>query len=540
MTGGTTDSIDVLLVDDEPRNLDALEAVLEGDGYRLHRAEDADRALRVLLDRDVAAIILDIKMPNVNGIELARIIKGTKRFRQIPILFLTAHMVDDSDVITGYSAGAVDYLTKPFNPTILRHKIAVFADLFRSRRALAELNDQLEERVKERTAELERSEAALRQAARQKDEFLAVLAHELRNPLAPLRTGLDLLIQLSPSPASSTAVVGRTLAAMNRQLDHIVRLIDDLLDVSRISRGMLELKRERTDLVALVNGAVETFRGMFDRRRLDCAIATPGRLYATVDAIRVSQIIGNLLHNASKFTPELGRVTVELSYDAGRAIVRVRDTGVGIPADQLERVFEMFARIERQGKSPGGDRGTGIGLALAKRLAEMHDGTLVATSAGEGHGTTFTLTLPDVTVEAAVAEPALARVRVVGEPLDVLVIEDNVDVAETLSAWLAEMGHRVQIAHDGAAGLALALATRPDVVLCDVGLPEMDGVEVCQRVHELARESRPRMVALTGWGNDEDRKRTAAAGFDHHLVKPVALDTLSEVLRGIKSRPMLS
>src|ERR1700733_6811855 len=269
MTGGTTDSIDVLLVDDEPRNLDALEAVLEGDGYRLHRAEDADRALRVLLDRDVAAIILDIKMPNVNGIELARIIKGTKRFRQIPILFLTAHMVDDSDVITGYSAGAVDYLTKPFNPTILRHKIAVFADLFRSRRALAELNDQLEERVKERTAELERSEAALRQAARQKDEFLAVLAHELRNPLAPLRTGLDLLIQLSPSPASSTAVVGRTLAAMNRQLDHIVRLIDDLLDVSRISRGMLELKKERTDLSAVVHGAVETLRATFDRRKLE-------------------------------------------------------------------------------------------------------------------------------------------------------------------------------------------------------------------------------------------------------------------------------
>jgi signal transduction histidine kinase len=532
-------TVPVLLVDDEPRNLDALEAILEVDGYELLRAEDADKALRVLLDHDVAAIILDIKMPRVNGIELAQIIKGTKRFRQIPIVFLTAHLVEDSDVLSGYSAGAVDYLTKPFNPHILRHKVAVFADLFRKTRALAALNDRLEERVKARTGELERSETALRAAAQQKDNFLAVLAHELRNPLAPLRTGLDLLIQLQPNP---TPVVGRTLGAMNRQLDHIVRLIDDLLDVSRISRGMLELKKERCDLVAIVNSAVETFRGMFERRKLECAVDVPGRLYAVVDATRVSQIIGNLLHNASKFTPDNGRVTVELGFADGRAIVRVHDTGVGIPADQLERVFEMFARIDRKGvRGGGGDSGTGIGLALAKQLAEMHGGTLTATSPGEGRGTTFTLTLPEAALEARTTTPMKPLVRDRGEPLVVLVIEDNVDVAETLSAWLEEMGHHVQIAHDGAAGLAMTLASKPDVVLCDVGLPEMDGVEVCQRVHELVREDRPRMVALTGWGNDEDRRRTAAAGFDHHLVKPVALDLLSEVLRGIKSsRPILS
>nr|HEX4317168.1 response regulator [Kofleriaceae bacterium] len=538
----TTDQpppIDLLLVDDEPRNLDALEAILGDHGYNLLRAEDADRALRILLEHDVAAIILDIKMPRVNGIELAQIIKGTKRFRQIPILFLTAHLVDDSDVLSGYSAGAVDYLTKPFNPHILRHKVAVFADLFRKTRALAELNDKLEERVKERTSELEKSEAALRAAARQKDEFLAVLAHELRNPLAPLRTGLDLLLQLQPQ---QNAVVGRTLAAMNRQLDHIVRLIDDLLDVSRISRGVLELKKERADLGQLVTGAVETFRGMFDRRKLDVAVDAPGRMFAHVDPTRVSQIIGNLLHNASKYTPEHGRVTVELRYDGGRATVRVHDTGMGIPADQLERVFEMFARIER--KSGGGaDRGAGIGLALAKRLAEMHGGTLRADSAGEGRGTTFTLGLPGVTVEERPVTQEIKPLRALGEPLDILVIEDNVDVAETLSAWLEELGHRVQVAHDGAAGLELVLATRPDVVLCDVGLPEMDGVEVCLRVRARipGGSGSPKMVALTGWGNEDDRKRTAAAGFDHHLVKPVALDVLSEVLSTIKSsRPLLS
>jgi len=186
--------IDILLVDDDPRNLDALEAILSDRGYRLLRAGDADRALRLLLDHDVAAIVLDIQMPRVNGIELAQIIKGTKRFRRIPILFLTAHMSDDQDALTGYGAGAVDYLTKPFNPQILRQKISVFAELYRKTRALAELNEVLETRVKERTAELERSEAALQAAAREKDEFLAVLAHELRNPLAPLRTGVDRLI----------------------------------------------------------------------------------------------------------------------------------------------------------------------------------------------------------------------------------------------------------------------------------------------------------------------------------------------------------
>ncbi len=529
------DQVNILLVDDEPRNLDALEVILTGQGYNLLRAEDADRALRLLLENnDIAAIILDIQMPRVNGIELAQIIKGTKRFRQIPILFLTAHMVDDQDVISGYGAGAVDYLTKPFNPQILRLKIAVFADLFRKTRALAELNDKLEQRVKERTAELETSESALRAAARQKDEFLAVLAHELRNPLAPLRTGVDLLMHvLTEQPP----VVSRTLAAMNRQLDHIVRLIDDLLDVSRISRGVLELKKERTDLAALVQSAVETFRATYDQKKVDVSVDAPGSIHGVVDSTRIAQIIGNLLHNALKYTREGGKVSVELSHEGGSALIRVTDDGMGIPPDQLERVFEMFTRIER--KLPGADPGAGIGLALAKRLAQMHGGDLTAWSAGEGQGTTFTLTVP-AEAEAARAveasgEPG-ATPRLDAEPLSILVIEDNDDVADTLAAWLEGLGHRVDVARTGPSGLAAVLANKPDVVLCDVGLPGMDGVEVCQRVREQAREFRPLMVALTGWGMEKDRKRTAEAGFDHHLVKPVKLDTLSDVLNSVGSK----
>ena len=520
--------IDILLVDDDPRNLDTLEAILSDHGYRLLRAEDADRALRVLLDHDVAAIVLDIQMPRVNGIELAQIIKGTKRFRRIPILFLTAHMMDDQDALTGYGVGAVDYLTKPFNPQILRQKISVFAELYRKTRALAELNEVIEARVKERTAELERSEAALQAAAREKDEFLAVLAHELRNPLAPLRTGVDLLMQLQ---APATPVAGRTLAAMNRQLDHLVRLIDDLLDVSRISRGVLELKKARADLGATIHAAIETFRAVFEQRKVTLVVNTPHPISATVDATRISQIIGNLLHNASKFTPQGGTVRVELDHHAGNAIIRVSDNGMGIPADQLERVFEMFARIA-SGASAS-DRGSGIGLALAKRLAQMHGGDLTAWSAGEGRGTTFTLTLPGADTVASATEVQAKPPRRFDPraPLDILVIEDNDDVADTLAAWLQEMGHHVQVARTGSSGLELTLAMRPQVVLCDIGLPEMDGVEVCQRVRQLARDFRPTMVALTGWGKDEDRKRTKDAGFDHHLVKPVALDRLSEVLQ---------
>jgi signal transduction histidine kinase len=524
------EKIKLLLVDDEPRNLDALEAVLEVDGYTMLRAEDADRALRVLLEHDIAAIILDIKMPRVNGIELAQIIKGTKRFRQIPILFLTAHMLEDADVLSGYGAGAVDYLTKPFNPQILRHKVAVFADLFRKTRALADLNEKLEQRVAERTEELQKSETALRAAARQKDEFLATLAHELRNPLAPIRTGLDLLMQIQ---APQTQIAGKTLATMNRQLDHIVRLIDDLLDVSRISRGVLELKKEVTNLASLIQASIETQRSVFEKRGIKLMVATPPSITAIVDPTRISQVVGNLLHNASKFTPNGGTVRVELELIGGDAIIRVSDNGVGIPSDQIDRVFEMFARIERTASK--GDRGAGIGLALAKRLARMHGGDLTAWSAGENRGTTFTVGIPGAAVVPITLDSAPERLRsiVTGATLDILLIEDNDDVADTLGAWLETLGHRVTIARTGPKGLELALTLRPQLVLCDIGLPDMDGVEVCQRVRQAATDFRPVMVALTGWGKEEDRMRTKDAGFDHHLVKPVALDTLSKLIAGV-------
>ena len=529
--------IEILLVDDEPRNLDALEAILSDPGYRLIRAGDAEKALRLLLEHDVAAIVLDIKMPGISGFELAQLIKGTKRFRQIPIVFLTAYHVDDTDIVAGYGAGAVDYLTKPVNPQILRHKIAVFAELFRKSRALAELNMTLEARVHERTAELERSEGALREADKKKDAFLATLAHELRNPLAPLRTGMHLLRQIGGEPAPGTAedaVFKKTLAAMNRQVDHMVRLIDDLLDVSRVSRGMLELKKAPAELQTVLENAIETAKPTTDQRKLAITLRTTEAIHAMVDATRVCQVVANLLNNAAKFTPVGGRIALELLRDGPNAIIKVIDEGVGIPHDQIERVFDMFTKIERV--SGSSTDGLGIGLALSRRLAELHGGTLTAASEGEGKGATFTLTLPtgDMTVASYEPRPTNSS-NGASLPLSIVVVEDNADAGDMLVLWLERMGHEVQLARTGPEGLDLVVTSKPDVVLCDLGLPGIDGVEVCRQARATMSVS-PVMVALTGWGMEADRRRTVEVGFEHHLVKPVGLDDLTQVLRGIRPR----
>lgn len=523
------ETIDILLVDDEPRNLDALEAILDDPSYRLLRAENADKALKLLLENDVAAIVLDIKMPVVSGFELAQMIKGTKRFRQIPIVFLTAHLLDDRDVLTGYGAGAVDYLAKPINPQILRHKIAVFAELFRKTRALAELNETLESRVKERTLELEKSEAALREADRQKDIFLATLAHELRNPMASLRTGLGVL-KREPAPSSDAS---RTLGAMDRQLNLLVRLVDDLLDVSRIRHGTIEMRKERCDLVKLVRQAVETVAPQLEKRRHTVHIGGRERLDVLVDPARIAQVVANLLSNASKHSPAGATVVVEVEAVEDGATVRVRDEGEGIPIAQLDQVFELFTKIARPSGQPAD--GLGIGLALSRQYAELHGGTLNGTSEGPGKGATFTLALPHALAEAHPPEPEPPQREAApssGKRLKVVLVEDNEDSAQVLSMWLSHLGHDIQLAHTGTEGLRLILDSRPDLVFCDIGLPEMSGLDVCRRVVSTMSEP-PLMVALTGWGMTGDRQETVAAGFRHHLVKPVALEAIDAILEAV-------
>lgn len=530
--------VGILLVDDEARNLDALEAVLAHPDYLLLRAQNADTALKLLLTHEIAAIVLDIKMPEVSGFELARMIKNTKRFRETPIVFLTAYMLDDKDIVAGYGAGGVDYLTKPVNPEILRHKVAVFADLYRKSRELAkvnaelaELNERLEERVKQRTEELQKSEAALRASADQKDVFLAVLAHELRNPLAPLRTGLDLLRRLQAKDPEPT--VNRTLASMDRQIDHLVRLIDDLLDVSRISRGSFDLKRATVDLSAIVHSTVEAIRASFDRRRQKLSTEVEAGIFAHADQTRFSQIVTNLLHNATKFTPEGGSIKVQLTKEGDKALLSVVDSGIGLRSDQFEHVFELFARVQRAGTIT--EPGLGIGLALARRLAEMHGGSLDVHSEGEGRGTTFSFRMPTAP-RMDEPESAGAKSSTPGKaatPLGIVVVEDNDDVAGVLVDWLQDLGHSVTVARTGTGGVEAVRECRPDLVICDLGLPELDGLDVCRRVRLLGGEKQPTMVALTGWGREDDLRASKDAGFDFHLVKPVAPEALDGLLRKV-------
>jgi CheY-like chemotaxis protein len=333
----------------------------------------------------------------------------------------------------------------------------------------------------------------------------------------------------------------RTMAAMNRQLDHMVRLIDDLLDVSRISRGLMDLKRESVDLSALAQATVDGTRPWFERRKQSLVVEIAERIYANADPTRFAQIITNLLHNANKFTPEGGSVRVSLERRGERAVLRVTDTGMGVRSDQVERVFQMFARVDAKGAKV--QSGLGIGLALARRLAQMHGGSLELWSEGEGRGTTLTLEVPASTSSAVPARSSqFPRVEANGSPpLGIVVVEDNDDVANVLLEWLEGLGHRVTVARTGEHGLVAIRDHRPDLVICDLGLPELGGLDVCRHVRTSREQNQPTMVALTGWGREEDLRMSKEAGFDYHLVKPVAPEALKAVIQkvseGLLPRP---
>jgi CheY-like chemotaxis protein/two-component sensor histidine kinase len=309
----------------------------------------------------------------------------------------------------------------------------------------------------------------------------------------------------------------------------MVRLIDDLLDVSRLSRGLLELKREHVDLGATLRTTIESVRPWFERRSHELSVDIADDVVAFVDPTRAAQIFTNLLHNAAKFTPQRGAIRIELGKTAGEALFRVSDSGAGIRADQLERVFEMFARIERPGVTA--EPGLGIGLALARRLADLHGGSLRVSSEGEGRGATFELRVP-LAVERAVPlsshPPGANGVSLTS--LSMVVVEDNEDIAEVLRDWLETLGHRVTVAGTGGEGIAAIRAVRPDLVVCDLGLPDVHGLEVCRQVRALEVERQPVMIALTGWGREDDIRASKEAGFDHHLVKPVAPERLQALL----------
>ena len=379
----------------------------------------------------------------------------------------------------------------------------------------------------------DRVEQALREADRRKDEFLATLSHELRNPLAPLRNALQLL-ELS-APGDGRIEPLREL--MERQVDHLVRLVDDLLEMSRISRGAFELRREPVAVSEVVRNALETSQPLLKAARHELSVAVPREpLWVDGDRVRLAQILANLLNNAAKYTDPGGRVAIAARKRDGAVEIAVRDNGPGIAAEVLPRLFEMFAR--GGGPDRAGQGGLGIGLALARRLAEMHGGSLGAKSEGPGRGTEFTLTLPLAAAPSAVAA-ASAPARGHLAPRRILVVDDNRDAAHSLSMVLKFLGADVQVAHDGGQALEAFRSYEPGVVFLDIGMPGMDGYEVARRMRASHGEPRPALIALTGWGQAADRQRARDAGFDHHLVKPADLGALQVLLASLEA-PSLS
>jgi CheY-like chemotaxis protein len=382
-------------------------------------------------------------------------------------------------------------------------------------------------------AALRDSQARLQEADGRKDEFLATLAHELRNPLAPIRNALEIM-RLTPEPqrqASARSIVERQVAQM-------VHLVDDLLDVSRISRGKLELRREVADLGRVIQTAIETSRPLIEagRHELVAQLPLPQSLMVDGDVTRLCQVVSNLLNNAAKYTPQGGRIDIVAQRDGDQAVVSVRDSGMGIPAPMLPRVFEMFTQVDHASARSQG--GLGIGLALVRQLVEMHGGTVAAQSDGAGKGSTFTVRLPLAQAAATAGGPGTAsRLQPTsGQDCRVLVVDDNVDSAVTLATVLEILGYRTQKAHDGPAALRVAESFAPHAVLLDIGLPSLTGHQVAERIRGQEWGRGMLLIALSGWGQEGDKHKSRQAGFDHHFVKPVDLDTLTAVLASATQR----
>jgi PAS domain S-box-containing protein len=397
---------------------------------------------------------------------------------------------------------------------------------------------QAKEEAERRADEAEEARAAVKDRehrlhyeAQLKDEVLATLAHELRNPLAPLRNVAEIL-RLEAQTETSRHATG----VMERQIGQLVRLIDDLMDISRITRGQLTLRKERVDLRSIIESAVETAQPQLTSARVSLTLDIPSTpLVLDADATRISQVVLNLLTNAAKFTPSGGRVWVIVNPQGERVTLTVRDTGVGIAPEDQERVFGMFVQLNRDLRRS--QTGLGIGLTLVKQMTEMHGGSVAVWSAGVGQGSEFTVTLP-LAVAAEVDRPAAPAEGTARPPLRILVADDSHDGADSLAFLLKAAGHEVFTAYEGRTAIELAEQKRPDVVLLDIGMPEVSGYDVARAIRREAWGRSMRLVALTGWGQAEHRRRSIEVGFDDHLVKPVELDLLENVLQLGTSAPI--
>lgn len=601
---------DILVVDDNPANLIAVEAALGDMAGRVVRAQSGSEALRYLLDHDCALILLDVQMPSMDGFQTAKLIRQRRRSQDTPIIFVTAYTREDADVQEAYQLGAVDFLFKPVSADVLRAKAAVFVALQKRTAEVARQAEMLrdhERRAHEQTLNEERrrwEEEALRrqrdeaqraavalerkaeelartvnekaraehelkrinhelaEADRRKDIFLAMLGHELRNPLASIVTGLELqrrTLAQSPGaqlPTDVGARIERTRATIERQVRHLTRLVDDLLDISRINSGKIELRKASVGLREVIDQAVAATRPMLEEQGHALDVRAPDDPVSLIaDGVRLTQVLANLLNNAARYTPKGGSITLCCDVNDEQVVMRVRDNGRGIAPEMLPLIFGMFVQ-EQEG---GG--GLGLGLTLVERLVKLHGGHVSAQSDGVGQGSEFVVTLPladssmpderstddrsaDRSTDRSASKPVVAaeppRLRVTpgqgARPLRVAIVDDNADIRSTLQELLAFFGHDVQVASDGEAGVELITGLCPDVAFVDIGLPLLDGYGVATQVRATLDSSALRMVAMSGYGRPADRARALASGFDAHLTKPVEPDALVAILDDLLSQ----
>ena len=495
-----------VIVADDNSDMRAYVRELLESRYQVETVADGKEALESARRAPPDLIVSDVMMPRMDGFALLQALRADPQLRDIPTILLSARAGEEA-VIEGLDAMADDYLVKPFSARELIARVGAQLQLARLRREASE-----------------REHTRLKTADRQKNEFLAMLAHELRNPLAPIRNASEILARTLPTASSEQALV----AMVKRQVSQLTRLVDDLLDVSRITQGRVELQCQPLELGTVIHQALETAEPLFQARRHEVSTITHARhLYVDGDMTRLVQSVVNILTNAAKYTDEGGRICIDTRADGVEAVVTITDTGAGISAELLPRVFDLFVQGERTlDRSLGG---LGIGLSVARRLIEMHGGRLSAASPGMGQGSTFEIRLPRLE-----HSPELSGRHngLKGTAQRILIVDDNADAANSLAQVLTLDGHVTESVYSARAALASAVSFRPDVVLMDLGLPEMDGYEVARRMRALPDLGALRVVALTGYGQSEDIRRSREVGIDAHLTKPVDFMALDAVLHG--------
>jgi signal transduction histidine kinase len=502
------------------------------ENYSFFETASAEEGLRLCRELTPDCVLLDYQLPDMDGLEFLDRLSIIVRQATIPIIMLTGRG-NEEVAVQAMKKGIHDYLVKGLNTNGLRQVVHSAIDQGVLRRQIASQRQELERMAEERLsliAELKLHTAALSDANIRKDEFLAMLAHELRNPLAAISNAANVL-----TITDHKEEIDHSNHVIRRQTKHLSRLIEDLLDVSRISLGKIELRQTVIDITAILDSAVEAIKVLTDERNHTLHLTLDrGNLWVNADPTRVEQIIVNLLNNAAKYTDTGGQIWLTARREESDLFISVKDSGVGIPHEKLPAMFELFTQGDRSSARTEG--GLGIGLTIVKKLVEMHGGSIAAVSDGPGMGSEFMIRMPAVEPTAPATAPLL-ETQTSGRKASILVIDDNIDTARSMATLLKLSGHEVLTAHCGTEALKIALSHRPSVILLDIGLPGMDGYEIARRLRLVESCTDAVIIATSGYGQQEDRRRTKEAGFDHHLVKPIDFSELIATIESALEKP---